>query len=304
MVEQRRAALALDDAAEVQEVRTLDPEARAETRAVTVRRDVHANAHDVVGDALVREGAMHEPALFVGIEGDRARRVEQPPVHGEAQRGLVVRGGDEHGALGDERQPVDGRVVDVGEEQDRVEVPPVAAEVLEELWRDGALRADERVLGHERVSLAEGPMLAQPEVARPAGLDGEAVDGDPVDRIDARRVDVRPGPVVGSGRRGHREVGVRSQVRHELAGVGLGAAAHVPVPLHDDEDARTVTHRRSPRRAARAARRTRRTSTRAGRTRGRLPHTRRGRRVRRRAPSRTRPGRSSGPRPPAPSGRR
>src|SRR5205823_4419416 len=72
VIEQRRAALALDDATEVQEVRTVDPEARAEARAVAVGRDVHADAHHVIGDAFVGEGAMYELALFFGVERDRA----------------------------------------------------------------------------------------------------------------------------------------------------------------------------------------------------------------------------------------
>jgi len=70
VVEERRAALALDDPAEIQEVRALEPEARAEPRAVAVGGHVDADAHDLSADALVPEGAVHQAALLDAVVGE------------------------------------------------------------------------------------------------------------------------------------------------------------------------------------------------------------------------------------------
>ena len=203
---------------------------------------IDAHADDLAGDALVVETPMHHTPLLLGVVGDRARRVEHGPVDAEADGGLVVRGRYEHGALGHERQPRERRPVDVGEEEDVVEVATVREEVIAQVRRDRALRVDERELVRERVPRRERAMLAEPEVARATSVHGKASHGNAIHPGESRGVRVLPGPVVARGRRGDLDRGVRREMVHQRARVRLGASGNVSVALHHDQEARTVAH--------------------------------------------------------------
>ncbi len=88
---------------DVQEVRALDRVALAEAVRGAVGGHVDADAGDLVRHALVPEELVHHRALLRGVERDRARRAEDGLVDREPDRGLVVRGRDEHRALRRER---------------------------------------------------------------------------------------------------------------------------------------------------------------------------------------------------------
>ena len=85
--------------------------------------------------------------------------MEHRLVDREPDRGLVVRGGDEDGAIGHEREPARRRVVDVREEEEMVRVAADAPEVLEEVRRVRTLRVEERALVLERVRRRERAVL-------------------------------------------------------------------------------------------------------------------------------------------------
>src|SRR6266571_7355586 len=83
-------------------------------------RRIEADAQHLARDVLVAEARVDEVALLGREEPERARKLEERAVRDQTQRLLVVRGRDERRALGDERQPRRGRLVDVRVEEDRV----------------------------------------------------------------------------------------------------------------------------------------------------------------------------------------
>ena len=164
--------------------------------------------------------------------------MEHGLVCGEADRRLLVCGGDEHRALGNERQSEDGRVVDVGEEEHVVVVAAAFEEEIEKLGRVWTLRVNESALVIERVGRAERATLVELEVPRTGALDREPAHGDAVDLIESGGEVALPRAVVGrvGGRDLHREM--RSQALNHGARVRLRAARNVAVTLDDDEEAR------------------------------------------------------------------
>src|SRR5438309_2106021 len=71
-------------------------------------------------------------------------------------------------------------------------------------------------------------------------LVAEAADGHAVHLIDSRGEVALPGGAVGRGRGRDLDREMRAEALHHGAGVRLGPAGHVPVPLHDYEQARTA----------------------------------------------------------------
>src|SRR3989442_1567776 len=253
-LEELAAAFALDDAADVEEERAGERVALAEAHRLADER-IDADADDLAGDALVVEAAMHHTPLLLRVVGDRARRVEHGPVDAEPDGGLVVCGRHEDGALGHEREPHERWPVDVGEEEDALEVATVREEVIAQVRRDRALRVDERELVRERVPRRERAMLAEPEVARATSFDGKASHGKAVDPSESGGVRVLPGPVVARGRRGDLDRDVRRETVHQRARVRLGAPGDVAVALHHDQEARAVAHWRATRSTSSSSRR-------------------------------------------------
>src|SRR5207237_5863753 len=91
VLEHLRAVLALDDAADIEEVRTGDAVLLAEPVRITVGRRLDADADDLVRHALVPEAPPHHAALLLGVVGDRAGRKADRLGRGEAGPGLLVR---------------------------------------------------------------------------------------------------------------------------------------------------------------------------------------------------------------------
>src|SRR5207253_2292422 len=102
-IEQLAALLALDDAADIEEVRTLDRVTLPKPLGGAIRGQVDAHADDLVRHALVLEEAVHHRALLERAERDRPRRTEHRLVDRQADRGLVVSGRDQDRALRRER---------------------------------------------------------------------------------------------------------------------------------------------------------------------------------------------------------
>src|SRR5206468_1452626 len=70
------AVLALDDAADVEQVRAVDAVLLTEALGVAIRGHIDADADDLVEDPLIAEAPPDHAALFLGVVCDRARRGE------------------------------------------------------------------------------------------------------------------------------------------------------------------------------------------------------------------------------------
>ena len=145
--------------------------------------------------------------------------------------------GDERGALGDERKPRRGRLVDVGVEEDRVVRTALAAQELEERGHVRALLDKPLALVGERVRLEEHVVLGVLERRAPDSGDRKAADAYRAIHRLARREVRRPRPIIKRGRRGDLDlVQLRQALRYD-ARVRFGTADHLgAVALDDDED--------------------------------------------------------------------
>src|SRR5207245_8717778 len=142
-----------------------------------------------------REPRVHEVALLRREEAEGARQLEERPVRDEAERLLVVRRRYQARALGDERQPGRGGLVDVRVEEDRVVATAFAVQELEERGRVRPLRREPRALLGERVGLEEEVPLGFLERGGAAGGHGEAADAHGAVSGSAGSEVRRPGPV-------------------------------------------------------------------------------------------------------------
>ena len=83
VAEQLVAALALHDAADIEEQRAVDAEAVPEAVTRDVGGLLDADPDDLARHALVAEARVDHRALLLGVVRDGARRVEDAAVYGE-----------------------------------------------------------------------------------------------------------------------------------------------------------------------------------------------------------------------------
>ena len=216
----------------------------AERLGVVPGRRVEADSKDLARDVLVPKTRMDEIALLGREEAERARQLEERAIRNEAERLLVVRGRDEPGALGDERQARRRRLVDVGVKEDRVVRLALAAQELEQIRRVRALHREPILLVGERVRLKEDVALVLFERRAPQASHREAPHADgTVHRFAGCEVR-RPAPVV--ERVGCRDLDLvdHRETVSDHAGVRLGAADDLgAVALDDDEDPHSMPAR-------------------------------------------------------------
>ena len=166
--------LSLAHLSQIQDERPVRRVVLTERLGVVPWRRVETDPEHLARDVLVAEPRVDEVALLGREEPERARQLEQRAVRDEAERLLVVRGRDERGALGHDRQSRRGRLVDVRVEEDRVVALALAAQELEEVGRVRSLHREPRLLVGERVWLEEDVPLGFLEVRAAHAGDREA----------------------------------------------------------------------------------------------------------------------------------
>ena len=228
-------ALAVVDAAEAEQVRARLERARSIQRGRRGWR-VDAEAYDDLrlGDRG-REALLGDGSLPLGVEGKAAGRLEDIVEERQADRGLVVRRGMQHGAVAHERQPQDSRVVQIRRERQQVVV--ARTDRFDQTGRDRSLLVDpvEAVNVADLLGSREQVQGEATEVGVALLGGGEAVHRHAVLDRGAGLVLVRPCPHVTrtGGERLDRPTVERSEVLREHPRSHLGAA----------EDVRAVSRR-------------------------------------------------------------
>jgi len=235
--EQLVAALPLAHLPEIEHVRSGDAVPRAEAVDIRDRRVLEGVAEDLVGELLVVEAGLDHRALLGREVAHRPRQVEQRAIRCEPQRVLVVRSGNERGALGHDRQAERRRRVDVRVEEDRVVLASMRVQELEQLRHDRALMVRPRELVAQVVLFLEHVPLEGLELGIAAGGHGEAPHEKTVEEVVARPVVRGPGPVVERRRRRDLDGVMLREPLRDQARVLLGPAGDLlAVALHHHED--------------------------------------------------------------------
>jgi hypothetical protein len=177
-----------------------------------------------------------EPALDVGVVGDRGRQAEHLAVDVEVNRGLVVRGRHEQAARRRDPQPKHGRRIEIGEEDQRVELLVAACQVIEQRRAPRPLLRQPLHLVVAGVGVVEDPIrqaVERVDVAGPRGR--ESPHGDPAHAVGPLGILVLPGDVVARAGGQHLHlVTLREPLCDQTAAV-LGSAEDLRAVALDDE---------------------------------------------------------------------